>query len=86
MNKLNEMIHIKKTIMLLVMSFLIVATADAQVQEAFVNELWCFEDDYPDNTTYFYGKIFSSLNFLQDTGLDGNQAQYQAGYVIACSL
>lgn len=71
----------KKNALLLAISLVAVMTADAQPLERSVEE-----SRHAREKTYFYAKIFSGPNFLQDTTLEGNHAQYQTGYIIAGSL
>lgn len=82
----NEIINMKKNILLLLMSLLFFMAADAQAQE------WCDEDPcyYEDNCCVdeinFYAKISSGANFLQNIAIGGNKSTYQTGYIIAGSL
>lgn len=76
----------RKTILLLVTSLLVIGTTDAQSQETLVDDSCYTEDKCSVYNAYFYGKIFGGPNFLQDTTIDGNSAQYKTGYMIAGSM
>src|SRR5688500_8359008 len=70
----------KKNTLLFLMSLLFVIAADARAQEG------CYEGSYCVNETYFYAKILSGVNFLQNSGFDINKFTYRTGYIIAGSL
>lgn len=53
---------------------------DAHAQE------WCEESYCCNEETNFYAKIFSGVNFLQNTSIGENTSTYQTGYIIAGSL
>ncbi len=81
----NEIINMKKNILLLLMSLLFFMAADAQAQE------WCAgrpadEDSCCVDETNFYAKILGGANFLQNTTIEGNKSTYQTGYIVAGSL
>lgn len=70
----------KKNILLLLMSFLFLKTADAQGLEA-CNESFCCV-----KKTDFYAKILAGANLLQNATTNGNRSLYQTGYMIGGSL
>lgn len=92
MKNLSEIMGMKKNILLLVMSLLVVMRANAQPQEWSSEESFCheesccYEDNCCDNETNFYAKIFGGANFLQDTTIEENKFKYDTGYIIAGSL
>lgn len=57
------------------MPFSFFLAADAQAEEC------CFDD-----RMNFYAKVFGGANFLQSTSIQGNNASYQTGYIVAGSL
>src|SRR4029078_12004640 len=73
-------IPMKKNILHLLMSLLFLIAADAHAQE------WCDEDLGFVESTDFYAKFLTGVNFLQNTSIDGNKSTYSAGYIIAGSL
>lgn len=93
----NEIINMKKNILLLVMSLLFFMATDAQAQEC-CDEDFCCDDNFCCDVdfccfpapcfskTNLYAKFFGGANFLQNTRLDGNRAKYQTGYILAGSL
>ena len=76
----DEMINMKKNILLFLMSLIFFMGADAQAQEECDEGSCCVE------RTNFYAKILSGVNFLQNTAIEGNKSTYQTGYIIAGSL
>ncbi len=86
MKNLNELIHMKKNILLLLMSLLFFMAADAQAQELCDEDSYCYEDSCCVDGMNFYAKILGGANFLQNTTIDGNNSTYQTGYIIAGSL
>jgi opacity protein-like surface antigen len=80
MKNYNEILHMKKNILLLLMSLLSFMAVGAQAQE------WCAENSCCADGTNFYAKILGGANFLQNTGLQGNKTTYQTGYIVTGSL
>jgi opacity protein-like surface antigen len=76
----------KKNILLVVTSFLVVMSAHAQPQDWCVETPCCYEDNNCTNNTSFYAKIFGGANFLQNTHISENRCKYETGYVVAGSL
>lgn len=76
MKNQSEIIHVKKNILLLLMSFSFFLAADAHAREG------CDEDSSCVDETNFYVKILGGANFLQNR----NQSAYQTGYIISGSL
>jgi len=72
--------NMKKNILPILTSLLFFMAADAQAEEV------CSENPCCISNKNFYAKIFSGANFLQNTSLDGNDARYRVGYIIAGSL
>jgi opacity protein-like surface antigen len=81
----NEIINMKKDILLLVLSLLLFMTVDTQAQEWCVDSS-CFYEDSGVHGSNFYAKIFSGDNFLQNTSISGDNSTYQIGYIITGSL
>lgn len=69
----------KKNILLFLIPLFFFIAADAQAQERWVEDFCC-------NETNFYAKILGGVNFLQNTTIDGNEASYKTGYIVAGSL
>lgn len=65
----------KRTTTLLLMSLLSILPAATQAEEC------CWEDD-----TSFYAKLFTGLNFLQNTSIGQTKSTYKAGYVVSGAL
>jgi opacity protein-like surface antigen len=82
----NEILNMRKNILLLLMSLLFFIAADAQAQEGCVEGSCCYEDSCFVDETNFYAKILGGANFLQHTAIDRNKSTYQTGYLIAGSL
>ena len=82
----NEIITMKKNILLLLVPFLFLMAPDAQAEEWFDEDFCDYEEDCCVDETGFYGKFFSGANFVQNTTADGNRANYETGYVVAGSL
>src|SRR3984957_9787554 len=82
----NEMINMKKNILLFLMSLLFFMAADAQAQEWYSEGSCCYEDSCCVDKTNFYAKILVGANFLQNTAIEGNKSQNQPGYIMAVSL
>jgi len=82
----NEIITMKKTIPLFLMTFLFFTVADAQAQELYEEDGIFYEDSNCFDETSFYAKFFSGANFVQYTTADGNRANYQTGYIVAGSV
>lgn len=47
---------------------------------------WCEKNAFCIERTNVYGKIFSGLNLLQNTSINGNTTTYQPGYIAAATL
>lgn len=76
----------KKNISLLLRSLLFFMAVDAQAQECCDAASSYFEGNCCVNEKNFYSKIFSGLNFLQNTSFDGTKPTYQKGYIFAASV
>jgi opacity protein-like surface antigen len=76
----------KKNILQFLMSLVCVIAAEAQAQEWCDQDFCCDEDNCCVDQTNFYAKIFSGVNFLQNTNKNGTRASYQTGYIVAGSL
>jgi len=81
-NNNNEIINMKKNILLLVMSLLLFMAPEAHAQK------WrdkVFGGGCVDET-HFYGKILSGATFLQNGSHCGNKTTYETGNIIAGTL
>jgi opacity protein-like surface antigen len=70
----------KKQFLLLCTSLLCAIASDATAQEGPIHESCCADRNN------LYAKVFGGANFLQSTSLSGNDATYNAGYIVAGSL
>ena len=86
MKNYNEIINMKKNILLLLMSLLFFMAVDAQAQECYDENFCCYEDSCCVHETNFYGKIFGGANFLQNTSINENKSTFETGYIISGSL
>ncbi len=84
MKNQNEIINMKKNILLLLMPLLFFMAADAQALLALADEH--DKDSCCVDETNFYAKILSGANFLQNTTINGNKASYKTGYIASGSL
>lgn len=82
----NEIINMKKNILLFLTSLLFFMAADAQAQGWCDEYSCCYEDSCCVDETNFYAKILGGANFLQNTSKEGNKSTYQTGYIISGSL
>lgn len=72
----------KTNILVSLLSIFIVMAVEVHAQPGYVKEPFssCFDK------TNFYAKVFGGANFLQNTSIDRNKANYQAGYIVSGSL
>lgn len=82
----NEIINMKRNILLVLMSLLFFMTTDAQAQEWCEENSCCSDDSCCVDEINFYAKILTGVNFLQNTSINRNKSTYQTGYIIAGSL
>lgn len=71
----SKMVSMRKSIL-----FLFFMAARVHAQEL------CEEDTCCLSLTNTYVKVFSGVNFLQNTTIDENKSTYQTGYIVAGSL